>query len=80
MRTTITIDDEQMRELMSASPKASAVEIIREAVEEKVRRQRIERFMQLAGSAPEMEDWRVAEDRETKVEQRRNRSRHGSGR
>lgn len=73
MRTTVTIDDAQIKELMAAAPRRSAVDLIREAVEEKVRRQRVARFMQLAGSAPDMEDWRLAEDRETQSEQRRSR-------
>lgn len=70
MRTTITIDDDKLKELMSIDPKLSAAEAVRRAVDERVRRHRIERFLELAGAAPDMEDWRVAEDRETAQENR----------
>jgi hypothetical protein len=73
MRTTITIDDAQLKELMSGEPGASVSEAVRRAIEEKVRRRRIEKFLGLAGSAPDMEDWRVAEDREVAQEKRRSR-------
>ncbi len=73
MRTTITINDDQLKELMAINPDATVSEAVRRAIEDKIHRQRIEKFMNLAGAAPDMEDWRVAEDRETAQEKRRRR-------
>ncbi len=64
MRTTITIDDEQLKELMAIDPKATVSEAVRRAVADGIHRRRIGNFMSLAGAAPDMEDWRVAEDRD----------------
>ena len=54
MRTTITIDDTQLKELMAGEPGASVSEAIRCAIEEKVRRRKVAEFMGLAGKYPHL--------------------------
>ena len=54
MRTTITIDDAQLKELMASEPDASVSEAIRRAIEEKVRRRKVDEFLGLAGKYPHL--------------------------
>jgi metal-responsive CopG/Arc/MetJ family transcriptional regulator len=66
MRTTIAIDEKLIEELMRVEPGVSRSEAMRRAVEEHVRRRRIEQFMELAGSGLVDMDWREAEQLEMK--------------
>ncbi len=61
MRTTIVIDDHLITELMRLEPDASRSEAMRKAVDDYVRRRRVEEFHHLAGSRLVDMDWRAAE-------------------
>ena len=50
MRTTIALDEDLVTELMRAEPGVSRSEAIRRAVQDYLRRRRIDDFMKLAGS------------------------------
>lgn len=53
MRTTITIDDAKVDELMRLNGAASRSDAIRQAVEEAIRRRKVADFMKLAGKFPD---------------------------
>ncbi len=61
MRTTISIDDALIDELMRVAPSVSRSEAMRRAVEEYIRNRRLEEFMKLAGSELVDMGWREAE-------------------
>jgi metal-responsive CopG/Arc/MetJ family transcriptional regulator len=61
MRTTIAIDEELIDELMRVEGEVSRSEAIRRAVEDYLRRKRVDEFMALAGSRLIEMDWKVAE-------------------
>jgi metal-responsive CopG/Arc/MetJ family transcriptional regulator len=65
MRTTLAIDDELMDELMRAEPGVSRSEAVRRAIQEHLRRRRVDQFMKLAGSRLVDLDWRDMEHVET---------------
>jgi hypothetical protein len=54
MRTTITIDDKLVTELMRLEPADSRSDAIRRAVEEHIRRRKVAGFLQLAGKYPHL--------------------------
>lgn len=54
MRTTITIDDAKVDELMRLSGAESRSEAIRQAVDEAIRRRKVAEFMTLAGKFPHL--------------------------
>ena len=64
MRTTIAIDEELIVELMRVEPNVSRSEAMRKAIEDYVRRKRVDEFMSLAGSGLVDMDWREAEQHE----------------
>lgn len=64
MRTTVTIDDDLIAELMREANAASRSEAIRRAVESYLKRRRRERFKQLAGSRISDLDWKRIENSE----------------
>lgn len=53
MRTTITIDDAKVDELMRLNGAESRSEAIRQAVDEAIRRRKVAEFMTLAGKYPD---------------------------
>jgi predicted CopG family antitoxin len=53
MRTTITIDDKLVDELMRLEPADSRSDAIRRAVEAQVRQRKVADFMKLAGKYPD---------------------------
>lgn len=61
MRTTISIDETLMDELMQAEPRVSRSEALRRAVRTHLQRKREEEFMNLAGSRLVDLDWREME-------------------
>lgn len=61
MRTTISIDEDLMAELMRAEPRVSRSEALRRAVKTHLQRKRLDSFMQLAGSRLVDLDWREME-------------------
>lgn len=61
MRTTISIDEELMDELMRAEPRVSRSEALRRAVKTHLQRKRVDEFMKLAGSRLVDLDWREME-------------------
>ena len=61
MRTTIAIDEELIDELMRVERGVSRSEAIRRAIQDYLRRKRVDDFMTLAGSRLVDLDWRVAE-------------------
>ena len=61
MRTTINIDDDLIGELMRVEPGATRSEAMRKAVDDYVRRKRLDAFRGLAGSGLVDMDWRAAE-------------------
>ncbi len=64
MRTTIAIDEKLVAELMRVEPGVSRSEAMRKAVEEYVRKRRLDGFMDLAGSGLSDMKWQVAEQQE----------------
>ena len=54
MRTTITIDDEKVDELMRLNGAESRSDAIRQAVDEAIRRRKVAEFMKLAGKFPHL--------------------------
>ena len=58
MRTTISIDEELMNELMRAEPGVTRSEAVRRAIKEYVYQRRVDEFMKLAGSRIVDLDWR----------------------
>jgi metal-responsive CopG/Arc/MetJ family transcriptional regulator len=75
MRTTIAIDEELIEELMRVEGQVSRSEAIRRAVEDYLRRKRIDEFMTLAGSKLVDLDWREAEREELRKVNRHGRKR-----
>lgn len=79
MRTTIAIDDELIDELMRQERGVSRSEAIRRAVQDYLRRKRVESFKRLAGSRIVDVGWREQERRElealTRDERKRARAR-----
>ena len=61
MRTTIAIDEELINELMRVEGDVSRSEAIRRAIEDYLRRKRVDEFMTLAGSGLVDLDWQEAE-------------------
>ena len=61
MRTTISIDEELMDELMRAEKGVTRSEAIRRAIKEHIYQRRVDEFMKLAGSKLVDLDWREAE-------------------
>jgi metal-responsive CopG/Arc/MetJ family transcriptional regulator len=61
MRTTIAIDEQLIEELMRVEGNVSRSEAIRRAVEDYLRRKRIDEFMSLAGSGLVNVNWRETE-------------------
>ncbi len=64
MRTTITIDDDLLSQLMQATRTANRSEAIRRAIEAYLRAVRRENFKKLAGSRLSDLDWKFMEARE----------------
>jgi len=54
MRTTITIDDDKVDELMRLNGAESRSDAIRQAVDEALRRRKVAEFMKLAGKFPHL--------------------------
>lgn len=77
MRTTISIDEELIAELMRAEPDVSRSEALRRAVKSHLRRKRIDAFMKLAGSRLVDLDWREMERIDMEDAERRSRGRDG---
>ena len=64
MRTTIAIDEQLIDALMRIQPHVTRSEAMRIAIEDYVRRKRLDEFMGLAGSGLVDMDWREAEKHE----------------
>ena len=78
MRTTITVDDDLIDELMRVEPDVSRSEAIRRAIHDYLHRRRVEGFMKLAGSRLVDLDWRKVERQELDdVRRAAKRKRHG---
>lgn len=77
MRTTISIDEELIAELMRAEPDVSRSEALRRAVKSHLRRKRVDAFMKLAGSRLVDLDWREMERIDMEDAERRSRGRDG---
>jgi metal-responsive CopG/Arc/MetJ family transcriptional regulator len=75
MRTTIAIDEELIDELMRVERDVSRSEAIRRAIEDYLRRKKIEDFMSLAGSGLVDMDWHDVEDQEIRKVRRHGRKR-----
>lgn len=73
MRTTISIDEDLMGDLMRAEPDVSRSEAVRRAVASHLRRKRLDEFMKLAGSRLVDLDWREMERIETEAARPRGR-------
>ena len=54
MRTTITIDDAKVNELMRLNGAESRSDAIRQAVDESIRRRKVADFLNLAGKFPHL--------------------------
>ena len=77
MRTTISIDEELVAELMRAEPDVSRSEALRRAVKSHLRRKRVDAFMKLAGSRLVDLDWREMERIDMEDAERRSHEPHG---
>jgi len=77
MRTTISIDERVIAELMRVEPNVSRSEALRRAVHSHLRRKRVEQFMTLAGSRLVDLDWREMERIEVEEAERPYAKRHG---
>lgn len=77
MRTTISINEELIAELMRAEPNVSRSEALRRAVKSHLRRKRVDEFMKLAGSHLVDLDWREMERVDMEDAERPYRERHG---
>ena len=75
MRTTIAIDEALIEELMRLESGVSRSEAIRGAVEDYLRRKRIDQFMSLAGSGLVDLDWRETEHQEIRKVKKHGRKR-----
>ena len=75
MRTTIAIDERLVEALMRVEPGVSRSEAMRKAVEEYVRRRRLNQFMSLAGSGLADMKWQAAEQQELRKLKRHGRKR-----
>jgi len=75
MRTTIAIDEALIDELMRVEPGVSRSEAMRKAVEDYVRRKRLEEFMELAGSRLVDMSWKEAEQLELRKLKKHGRKR-----
>ena len=80
MRTTISIDEALLDELMRAEGDVSRSEAVRRAVQSHLQRKRVDEFMALAGSRLVDLDWREMERVETENAVRSQRRRHGRAR
>ena len=61
MRTTISIDEDLITELMRSEPRVSRSEAVRRAVKSHLRKKRADQFMTLAGSRLVDVDWKESE-------------------
>lgn len=77
MRTTISIDETLVDELMRAEPNVSRSEALRRAVKSHLRSKRLDAFMSLAGSRLVDLGWREMERIDMEAAERRPRERHG---
>jgi Arc/MetJ family transcription regulator len=75
MRTTIAIDDELIGQLMRAEGDVSRSEAIRRAIEDYLKRKRLDEFLTLAGSELTDLGWREGEEREMRKIRRHGRKR-----
>ena len=75
MRTTIAIDEALVEELMRVEGEVSRSEAIRRAVEDYLRRKRIDEFMSLAGSRLVDLDWREGKRQEIRKVKKHGRKR-----
>ena len=80
MRTTISVDEELMDELMRVEKGVSRSEAIRRAIESYVYQRRVDEFMKLAGSRLVDLDWREAERIDMEDAERLHRKRHARAR
>lgn len=58
MRTTLTIDDSQIQDLMQVTGKSSAVSAIRQALDEYLRQSRKKKVLALRGQVQMADNWR----------------------
>jgi metal-responsive CopG/Arc/MetJ family transcriptional regulator len=77
MRTTISIDEALVDELMRAEPNVSRSEALRRAVKSHLRSKRLDAFMTLAGSRLVDVSWQEMERIELEAAERQPRDRHG---
>lgn len=80
MRTTMSIDEELIAELMRSEPKVSRSEALRRAVRSHLQRKRFDAFMTLAGSRLVDLDWREMERVDMEDAARPSRERRGRAR
>ncbi|OQW89165.1 MAG: hypothetical protein BWK72_04200 [Rhodoferax ferrireducens] len=58
MRTTITIDDQLMNQLMQTTGETSPAKALRQAVQDYVRQARVKKLLALRGQVPLEDNWR----------------------
>jgi hypothetical protein len=74
MRTTMTLDEEQIKELMRVTGAKTRVEAIHLAVSELIRRNKLEGLKALSGKIHIAENWQDREQLELKAQEERERS------
>ena len=77
MRTTLTLDDKLIQELMKLTGAKTKTEAIHLAISEFIRRKKIEGLLALEGKVHLDVDWRELEERELKAQEERERRWHG---
>ena len=73
MRTTLSLDDVLVKELMETTKARTKTEAISLAISEFLRRKRLEGQLALEGKIPLNLDWRELEERELKAQEKRER-------
>jgi len=73
MRTTLTLDDKLIQELMKLTGAKTKTEAIHLAISEFLRRKKIEGLLDLEGKLQLDLDWRELEERELKAQEERER-------
>ena len=77
MRTTMSLDDKLMKELMDVTGAATKTEAVHLAIAEFIRRKKLEGLKALSGKVRIADDWQELEELELKAQDKREQQRRG---
>ena len=77
MRTTMSLDDKLMKELMTVTGAATKTEAVHLAIAEFIRRKKLEGLKALSGKVRIADNWQELEELELKEQEKRERHRRG---